>query len=261
MKADKMIGGKMNKNLYFGLLLVSSLAFVGCGDPNAAAEEMPTASNKKPAKDYVPKAIAGVDKDVAKSLDPSRLKGLIAATSRFGSRANPFALSADEIAFDQLQASERLLSENGTFGTEFELPEDKQPEELVVAEEQPIRRLSGIVIGDAIYAILEENGQSTIVRPGSMIPNTDWKVVSIDSERAILRRTGSKRPNEIEVKLQVGLPSAPAGGGSDGGAFGGPPGGGMPPAGGGPGGAPPGGGRPGGTKGGAPRAGGAGGRG
>ncbi|MCX6341354.1 MAG: hypothetical protein NTU72_03120 [Fimbriimonadales bacterium] len=58
MKADKMIGGKMNKNLYFGLLLVSSLAFVGCGDPNAAAEEMPTASNKKPAKDYVPKAIA-----------------------------------------------------------------------------------------------------------------------------------------------------------------------------------------------------------
>lgn len=207
-----------------------SVGIVGCADPNAAAEDIPTPSRLKPAKEYSPMARAGVDKDVTKSMDPNRLKGLIAATSRFGSRPNPFALSKEEIAFDQLQAAERLLSEGGSFGTQFELPEDAAGDLIIAEEPQPIRRLSGIVIGDAIYAILEENGTSTIVRPGSMIPNSDWRVVSIDKEKAILRRDPEdpkKRPNEIEVKLQFGLPSiqAPAAGGPTGGApFGGPPG-------------------------------------
>ena len=233
----------MNKNSKWlpvsVVMIASALLITGCDDPNSQLMETPVTSGKVP-KEYVPSARAGVWKDISKSLDPNRSKGLIASTARFGYRQNPFALSAEEIAFDKSQASERFVSEDGFFSASFELPEDKT--ELVVVEEaQPYRRLSGIVIGDAVYAILEQNGQSTIIYPGMLIPNTNWRVASIDRDKAILRREGPTRPNEVEVRLEVSSPFSNAGGAAAGGpAAGGPPGGGRPGAGG-----PPGGGRPG----------------
>jgi hypothetical protein len=235
---------KRNSMKLSAFLLLGLTVMAGCSDPNAQAQDY-IKDNTKVPKDYTPSARAGIDKDVSKSMDPKRLQGLIAATNRFGSRQNPFALSADEIAFDRLQASEKLLQDGGNFGTQFELPESRETEETVAFQEQPIRRLSGIVIGDAVYAILEENGSSTIIYPGFQVPNSDWTVASIDSEKAVFRRDPKLRPNEIEVRLQVGLPSF-AGGGQDNGMPTGAPGG-MPTAG--PGGGP-------GGRGGAPRGGG-----
>lgn len=213
-------------------LAIAVLSIQGCGDPTSALEQLPARQTDK-TKAYLPTAYAGVNKDISKSQNPDRLKSLVASTSRFGSRENPFRLSAEELSFDKLQAAEKLLAEQGSFGSTFELPEDK--EEQVVAEEaQPYRRISGIIIGDAVYAILEQNGRSYIIRPGSDIPDTSWKVASIDRDRVILRRSGNVSPNEIEVRLELPPPGMGGGQGApQGGApAGGPPrggrGGGMP---------------------------------
>lgn len=202
--------------------VLAGLLLVGCADQTAnLADPLPTSIKKIQA--VTPSAMAGVDKQISKSLSPERMKGLIASAARYGYRSNPFALSADEIKFDELQASERFLSESGHFPNSFELPEDK-PEDVVTQEEQPYRRISGIVIGDAVYAILEENGRSTIIRPGSKIPDTNWVVVSIDRDGVTLRRSGNIQPNEITVRLEVAPPGfgggaatgGPVGGGSGG---------------------------------------------
>ena len=68
-----------------------------------------------------------------------------------------------------------------------------------------------------------------------MIPDTNWRVISIDRDKAILRREGSTRlPREVEVRLEVGLPFQGGNGGFGGGApQGGAPQGGPPPGGGG----------------------------
>jgi hypothetical protein len=209
------------KHLSISLALTALLGVSGCSDPTAELQEMPNTASKKVKEDYTPSAIAGIQKDLTKSQDPNRLKGLIAATSRFGRRQNPFALATDEIAFDRLQASERLLSEEGNMGTKFELPEDKTP--TVVAEEpQPYRRLSGVVIGDAVYALLEEGNTTTIIRPGMRLANSDWRVASIDKDRAVLVRDGDRMPKEVEVRLEYAPPgmgggAAGGGGGQQGG--------------------------------------------
>jgi uncharacterized membrane protein YgcG len=210
------------------VLALSVLALSGCADPTANMVEMPTSANKTTKAEYTPSSIAGIQKDLSKSQDPNRLKGLIASMTRYGRRANPFALTADEIAFDKSQASERLLAEDGDFGARFELPEDKGPT-IVVEEPQPYRRLSGVVIGDAVYAILEENGVSFIVRPGQRLPNSQWRVASIDRDKAVLIRDGDVLPKEVEVRLET----APPGFGGQGAGGGGAAGGGRPASGGG----------------------------
>jgi hypothetical protein len=192
-------------NAISGLALVFiGASLFGCADQTANLEDpLPTTIKKIEA--VKPTALAGIDKDVSKSMSPDRLKGLIASTARYGYRSNPFALSSDELRFDELQASERFLSESGHFANSFELPEDKA-EDVVTQEEQPYRRISGIVIGDAVYAILEENGRSTIIRPGSKIPDTNWTVVAINRDGVTLRRSGNIQPNEITVRLEVAPP-------------------------------------------------------
>ncbi|HLO97966.1 MAG TPA: hypothetical protein VK171_05165 [Fimbriimonas sp.] len=203
----------------------SLLMLTGCADPNASLVETSPSAGKK-LEPYNPTAAAGIGKDVSKSLDPGRLQSVIAATARFRPRANPFALNPSEKAFDKAQMAERFLSEDGNFGSQFEIIETAPPGEGEVPEPQPYRRLSGIVIGDAVLAIIEENGVSRVIRPGEMIPNTNWRVVSIDREKAILRRVGSNRlPREIEVRLETAPPSALTGGGGGGAPIGGVPGG------------------------------------
>ena len=206
------------------LLFGASLVVTGCADLTATLED-PKPTTIKKIQDVKPSAPAGVDKDVSKFMNPERMKGLIASTARFGSRENPFSLSSDEIKFDELQSSEKFLAESGHFASSFELPEDKE-DVFIAQEEQPYRRISGIVIGDAVYAILEENGRSTIIRPGTTIPDTNWVVVAIDRDGVTLRRSGNIQPNEVIVRLEVappGMGGAPSGGGVPGG--GGPPGG------------------------------------
>ena len=203
----------MSNSSMLTALMVGSIFFAGCADPNDKLEpQSPTAS--KESKEYVPMAAAGVVKDISKSEVFSRYKPYITATSRFGHRSNPFALNASEQAFDLAQAGERLTIEGGSFGSLYTLPDDKL-DVAEPAEQQPYRRLSGILIGDSVLAILEEGGKSTIVRPGMLIPGTDWRVISIDRDKAILRREGNRLPKEVEVRLEIGFPGS--GGGPGGG--------------------------------------------
>jgi hypothetical protein len=101
---------------------------------------------------------------------------------------------------------------------QFEPPTPVFEEEQL--EVQPYRRLAGILVGETVSAILiMENGEPHIVKPGYRIPNSEWTVVSIDQDKAILRRGGSKKPNEITVRLES--PPAGTGGGRPGGQQGG----------------------------------------
>jgi hypothetical protein len=160
-----------------------------------------------------------------------------------GPRSDPFSLKASERTFETFQNTERIVGEMGSWTVMFTPPVEKDPLAGVITEPQPYRRLSGIIVGDSVYAILDEgDGTPEIIRPGMRIPNSEWTVVSIDEEKAVLRRSGNKLPKQIIVRLESppgGVPSM--GGGQPGGQPGGPPGGfpgGMP-------GGPPGRGKPG----------------
>lgn len=199
-------------SLYRNLLPLAALALVvvGCQPPEEEATVTQTAKVVKP---YVPTAQAGIP--VQPRVDPNALKPLIARASRFGSRSNPFVLLKDEIYFEKAQAAERLFQEDSSFPVTYEPPQPSAGTTIVV-EAQPYRRLSGIVIGDAVVGILETQGQPTVlIRPGQLIPGTDWRVVALNEDRAILRRPGNRRPNEITVKLESPPPGF--GGGSLGG--------------------------------------------
>jgi hypothetical protein len=167
---------------------------------------------------------------VSQSTDAKELTTLVATSSpRLGSRNDPFALSPAEKQFEQKQLAERFYSEaGGPFPASFEY----KPEYVVTAppivEPQPYRRLSGVVIGDSVLGLLEMGGgEVVLIRPGMSIPNTEWKVISIDETKAVLRRPGSRLPKEITVKLEAApAGTAPVGGAGNAGF--GPGGAGMP---------------------------------
>lgn len=196
---------KITANHWLAFGVIGAIGLVGCADPNKNIQPT-TPIGGRESKDYTPTAMAGVSKDITKSTDIGRIKPYIASTVRFGHRSNPFALNGEEISFDRAQASERIVIEGGSFGELYQLPDDTLPVAEPM-EPQPYRRLSGILIGDSVLAIFEEGNKSTIVRPGMMIPDTNWRVISIDRDKLILRREGSTRmPREVEVRLEVGMP-------------------------------------------------------
>jgi len=199
----------------------------------------------KGAQFTAPNSNAGIP--VPAATDSGRLAMLVKTRNAGGAfgvpRSDPFALTAEEKNFENQQTVERFFAGNGGFGTFVTAKEDTD-EVVEPLEPQPYRRLSGIVVGDSVLAILEEEGKTPIiVTPGMMIPNSPWRVVSIDQDKAILRRSGKTKPNQIIVRLEQPRfnPAAQGGGGN----FpGGPPGGGNFPGG------PPGGFGPGGPSGG-----------
>jgi hypothetical protein len=160
--------------------------------------------------------------------NPEALRSAVAGM-RFASRTDPFSLLPDERAFEQRQAAERVLSEHGGFVGYFQLPDERAQDEERI-EPQPYRRLSGVLVGESVLAIIDmgDGRPPRIIRPGQMIPDTEWRVVSIDADRAVLRRA-TGRPREIVVRLEasaMGLgsgqqqPGMGAPGRGEGGAFG-----------------------------------------
>jgi hypothetical protein len=154
---------------------------------------------------------------------------------KFHPRSDPFAMSPEEKSFDYSQASERVFNEIGGFPSYVQAEEEVTPE--VATETQPYRRLAGVVVGDSVVAIIDMGGNDIqLIRPGMKVPNhEEWTVVSIDQDRAILRRGGEILPKQIEVRLesppaeyapQITTPP-PAGGGGGGPMFGAPPQGGR----------------------------------
>ncbi len=199
---------------------------VGCTSESPVTGSGAAAPSTIPAAvDYKPNADAGVRVDPP--TDAGQLKQLVASRS-FGTRTDPFSLFPLERQFENLQRGERLLQDVGGWTTEYQPPAEVIEEERV--EPQPYRRLAGVLVGDTVLAlIIMEDGTTHVIKPGMMIPNSDWRVVSIDGDRAILRRAGNRKPNQIEVRLESPPPGfggapggAPSGGTGRGGAQPGP---------------------------------------
>lgn len=205
------------RNLAFlSMLAVLSASFVsGCADggvrTSAFAQQPPAGQPAGAAGAQASKLNADAGVPIQVAAKPTAFEDATKMT--FGTRANAFSLLPAEAKFNNEQAAARLVSDSGGFSMMYEPPPPKPDEETIV-EPQPRRRLAGILLGDAVIALVQmEDGRVYDVHPGSKIPNSEWTVVSIDQERAILRRSGNKLPKQIEVKLESG----PIGGGGGGG--------------------------------------------
>lgn len=139
-------------------------------------------------------------------------------------RFDAFALLPAEKSFDRKQEAARLVGDlGGGFGLIYQAPPEPPDPESVV-EPQPYRRLTGVLLGEGVMAIIEwEDGKTYMIRPGQQVGNSEWICVSIDTEKAILKRPGNKLPRQIYVRLE----SRPANMGARGGGGGNPGGGGF----------------------------------
>jgi hypothetical protein len=196
-----------------------AVVLAGCGPTTVALDPVSASGAAQGPKFTGPNTDAGVA--VTQSSDATQFPKLVATNARrFHTRPDPFALTSAERSFDFSQEAEKVFGEIGGFPTYV------QPEESVAPtlqlEPQPYRRLSGVVVGDSVLAIIEMGpGEGTqLIRPGQRIPNSPWTVVSIDQDRAVLRRDGDVLPKEIEVRLETpppgygpaATPEAPTGG-------------------------------------------------
>lgn len=126
-------------------------------------------------------------------------------------RPNPFALLPAESKYETDQGAARLISSMGFYTF---LPPEVKEEAQPMTEPQPYRRLSGILVGQSVSAILEDDarpGEGLLIRPGMTIPNSPWRVASIDSEKAVLRRTGPNADTTYPREVTVRLESRPGG--------------------------------------------------
>lgn len=141
-----------------------------------------------------------------------------AARPPFTPRRDPFAPLPEEQAAMEAEAfdPERyFVLASPPQPPKVELPEPFEP--------QPRRRVAGVIIGNTVSAILEQEGElPRIVYPGDMVG--EFRVVAITTDGVLLRRPRGN-PREVRVPLQP--PSDGAGGAAGGGApgFGGAPGG------------------------------------
>lgn len=205
------------------ILAVAAGVAAGCqkNDPAGSYGAISPVAPQEPELNL--SANAGVPKQPGAPVSPQ----LIAESRTFSSRPDPFALMPSERQFDLDQRTEGYLQANGSYAIyvepELEDPGTAQPP---VVEPLPAWRLSGVIIGNGVMALLDTGNRVYEIRPGMMVPGTQWRVVSIDAERALMRREGSNRlPSEFYVTLQ-----GPIGGGLNGGGGGGTGGGGGAPA-------------------------------
>lgn len=195
---------------------VAALALLaGCDVGDKTPELTRTPPKNYPEVKFA--AEAGIGATV--NADPANSAMQLAKNKSFGVRYDSFALLPSERTFDRSQTSARLVNEGGGFITAFELP-DEAPAEPVVVETLPNWRLSGIIVSDGVAALLDKGNEVIDIRPGQKIAGTDWTVVSIDEERAVLRRNNGKLPKTFVVPLQSAGAGSATGGG-DGGTGGG----------------------------------------
>lgn len=132
----------------------------------------------------------------------------LSENKKFSYRSDPYALSPIEVRFDLAQYAESFLMEMD-WGTPGDLSLD-QVSGVVrpVIVPVPRWRLSGIIIANGVLGLLDMGGKTITIRPGMRIPDTEWTVVSIDTQRAILRRDENRRPSEFAVNLAGSLPDS-----------------------------------------------------
>jgi hypothetical protein len=185
------------------LALLGVAVLAGCGggeDPSAVETPASRPIKKEP---LVIDAPAGVP--IQPSQDANRFKSLVAQRGVVigRGRPDPFALTRNERNYETQQRMERLFTETGAFTVQVQPPAPEQEAPAIPVEDQPYRRLAGIVVGDSVLAIIDMgNGQTEIIRPGQRIPNSEWTVASIDENKAILRRGGNRLPKQVTVRLE-----------------------------------------------------------
>jgi len=208
------------RNSVLALVFASvGLALVGCqggGSASATSAAPATAPAPRPVE-FDPKVDAGVP--VTASTDASEATKLAAVASaqygKYSTVGAAFKLKPSEIAYDDAQNAERLFGSFG-FSTEYEEQEVVPP--VARYEPAPFQRLSGIVVGVSVIALLEmTDGTTQLIRPGLQIPTTDWVVISIDEEKAVLRRQTKENviPRTVIIRLetaQIGAAAGAAGG-------------------------------------------------
>ena len=190
-----------------------AVALTGCDVGNKTDELTVVQPYNPPARQ--PAAAAGIGAAVVATPGNDALQ--LAQTKYFRTRRDAFALLPVEAQFERSQTSFRLLNDGGGFATMFTEPEAKDDVAPVV-EPLPAWRLTGVIIGNGVVALLDMGNEVIDIRPGMKIPNSDWTVVSIDSDRAVLRRPAGKLPAVFVVPLQGAPPrDLPSGGGAAGG--------------------------------------------
>ncbi len=187
--------------------LILALGLLGCGGGESvdATGSAPAPVVKK--LDFKPSASAGIPVAIDPKVDVRKLMAMNAQPGR----RDPFALLPAEIEFEKAQRSAYFVDTTGGFSFRYTPP--PEVDDRPIMEPQPFRRLAGIIIGDAVSALIDMgDGQGfQIARPGSKLG--EWTVVSIDEEKAVLTRPGNKLPKSIEVYL-----AEPQAGGGTGGA-------------------------------------------
>ena len=147
-------------------LFIAAGLMVGCKPDAPPAPPTATASAAAPKVNFGNVPGLPIDPPVA---NPAQIQSLIAMQS-VHPRHDPFSLSPQEMAFDQSQTTERLLQQGGNMETMYVSPpppDDTPPP----VEPQPYRRVSGILVGDSVVAIIEmgDGKPPVIVRPGTEI--------------------------------------------------------------------------------------------
>lgn len=206
----------MARKSYFLGLVAMGAVLAGCYSEDSVPP--PVSAVTQPLPPVVLTSPAGVPETPAPAVDPKTLASL----KPFQTRTDPFALKPIERQWDKQQEVYRVFGEVG-FTTQYQLPEEEAVKPEDIPEAQPYRRLAGVVVGDSILALIDMgNGTLEVIRPGQQIPNSEWRVISIDSEKAVLRRNGNRTPRQIIVRLESPPPGMGGGIGQTGGMPGGP---------------------------------------
>ena len=208
MKMNSGIRKGQGNPIAVAAFAVSALLLVGCQE-NAARRPALSPSTAPPADQYDLSAETGVPMSPAAAAENMREW---ADTEDFAYRSDPFALLPEERTFDLDQHAERLISTNSwslEITPTLDMDEDAPP----VLQPLPVWRLSGIIVSNGVLALLDMGGRTIEIRPGTRIPGTPWTVVSIDEERAILKRDDNVLPSEFAVELTGPMVTIGGGGG------------------------------------------------
>lgn len=178
------------------------LVFTGGGDVDTATQPPSVSDDRMGIPPTPPAPTGGISPPPAAAPPAART-----ARPPFTPRRDPFAPLPEELAAMQAEAfdpSRYFVLASPPKPPRVELPEPYEP--------QPRRRVAGVIIGNTVSAILEQEGEvPRIVYPGDMVG--EFRVVSITADGILLRRSKGN-PREVRVPLEP--PSASTGGAAPG---------------------------------------------
>lgn len=210
-----MIGMASEKKsrLVFSLLMgVLALLVVGCQENGQRYQPLTLTNPQKPEPD-----LGDIKAGVPPQAAPQHSLTDLVEEKNFRTRNDAFALMPIEVSFDQEQRTENLVSQHN-YAMEVTLnPDQDETDRGPVVQPAPNWRLSGVIIGNGVLALLDTGARTYEIRPGMTVPGTNWRVKSIDSERAVLVREGNVLPKEFSVGLQGPIAGSTLPGGFGGG--------------------------------------------